>query len=251
MKRLASLNVVITGGTRGIGKGIAEVFAKEGASIAIIGTNEEKGKEIVAELKNIAIDPNQKFEFFKVDVANKQEIDTFAENFLASFGKIDVLINNAGVTRDGLLMKMKEADWDTVLDTNLKSVFNTCQAFARSMIKQRSGRIINISSVVGIRGNPGQTNYSASKAGMIGFTKSFAKEVASRNITVNCIAPGGIATDMLHELTDAQKELLLKDVPMQRFGITEDIANAALFLAGPESSYITGQVLAVDGGMTA
>ena len=251
MKRLANLNVVITGATRGIGKGIAELFVRQGASIAIIGTNEEKGKEALTQLKNLASDPAQKIEFYKIDVASKQEIDQFAENFLASFGTIDVLINNAGVTRDGLLMKMKEEDWDTVLDTNLKSVFNTCQAFARSMIKQRSGRIINISSVVGLRGNPGQTNYSASKAGMIGFTKSLAKEVASRGITVNCIAPGGIATDMLHELTDAQKELLLKDVPMQRFGITEDIANAALFLASNEASYITGQVLAVDGGMTA
>ncbi len=251
MKRLANKNVIITGGTRGIGKGIATLFVKEGANVAILGTNEESGILAFNELKNFSTDVNQKIEFFKVDVSSKTDVDQFAEHFLKNWEKIDVIINNAGVTRDQLLMKMKENDWDTVLDTNLKSVYNMSQTFVRSMIKARCGRIINISSVVGIKGNPGQTNYAASKAGMIGFTKSLAKEVASRNITVNCIAPGGIATDMLGQLTDAQKEFLLKDVPMGRFGLCIDIANAALFLAGDESGYITGQVLAVDGGMTA
>lgn len=251
MQRLVNKNAVITGGTRGIGKAIAEVFVKEGANVYIIGTNEEKGKEAILSLSQFKIDPLQKIEFFKVDVSSKEAVDNFSEILLKKAEKIDILINNAGVTRDGLLMKMKEEDWDTVLDTNLKSVYNMTSSFVRNMIKQRRGRIINISSVVGIKGNPGQANYAASKAGMIGFTKSLAKEVASRNITVNCIAPGGIATDMLNELTDTQKEFLLKDVPMGRFGISEDIAYAALFLAGDESQYITGQVIAVDGGMTA
>ncbi len=251
MPRLANKNVIITGGTRGIGKGIATLFVKEGASVAILGTNEEKGALVVAELKGLIVDSNQKVLFYKIDISKKGEVDTFSEDFLKNWGKLDVLINNAGVTRDQLLMKMKEEEWDTVLDTNLKSVYNTTQAFVRNMMKQRCGRIINISSVVGLKGNPGQTNYAASKAGMIGFTKSLAKEIASRNITVNCIAPGGIATDMLGQLTDAQKEMLLKDVPMGRFGSTEEIASAALFLASDESGYITGQVLAVDGGMTA
>ena len=251
MKRLANKSAIITGGTRGIGKGIATLFVKEGANVAILGTNIEKGNAVKIELMNLRVDPSQKIEFYQVDVSKKEEVDSFVEDVLKNFGKIDILINNAGVTRDGLLMKMKEEDWDTVLDTNLKSVYLLSQACVRTMIKQRFGRMINISSVVGIRGNPGQSNYAASKAGMIGFTKSLAKEIASRNITVNCIAPGGIATDMLGELSDAQKELLLRDVPMGKFGLTEDIANAALFLAGDESGYITGQVLAVDGGMTA
>lgn len=251
MKRLSNKNVIITGGTRGIGKGIASLFVKEGANVAILGTNDESGQLAVLELKNLISDPNQKVEFYKVDVSKTGEVDLFSEQFLKNWEKIDVLINNAGVTRDQLLMKMKEEDWDTVLDTNLKSVYNMTHSFVRSMIKARYGRVINISSVVGIKGNPGQANYAASKAGMIGFTKSLAIEVASRNITVNCIAPGGIATDMLGQLTDAQKEFLLKEVPMGRFGISEDIANAALFLASNEASYITGQVLAVDGGMTA
>lgn len=251
MRRLINKNIVITGGTRGIGKAIALLFIKEGANLAILGTNEEKGRLVVAELESFIIEPDQKIAFYKVDVSNKAEVDAFSHAFLTNLGHIDVLINNAGVTRDQLLMKMKEEDWDSVIDTNLKSVYNTTQAFIRNMIKQRSGRIINITSVVGLKGNPGQTNYAASKAGMIGFTKTLAKEVASRNITVNCIAPGGIATDMLGQLTDVQKEFLLKEVPMGRFGLPEEIANAALFLATEGSGYITGQVLAVDGGMTA
>ncbi len=251
MKRLARKNVIITGGTRGIGKGIASLFVKEGANVAILGTNDESGQLAVNEIKNLIVDPEQKVEFYKVDVSKTGEVDLFSEQFLKNWERIDILINNAGVTRDQLFMKMKEEDWDTVLDTNLKSVYNMTRAFVRSMIKGRYGRIINISSVVGIKGNPGQANYAASKAGMIGLTKSLAKEIASRNITVNCIAPGGIATDMLGQLTDAQKELLLKDVPMGRFGVPEDIANAALFLASNEAGYITGQILAVDGGMTA
>jgi 3-oxoacyl-[acyl-carrier protein] reductase len=251
MKKFQNKNVVITGGARGIGKGISLKFIQEGANVFFIGTNDVIGGEVLKEFLNLRVDPHQKIEFFKVDVSKKCDVDKFSEDFLNAYGNIDVLINNAGVTRDGLLMKMKEEEWDTVLDTNLKSVYNMSQSFVRSMIKQKRGRIINISSVVGLRGNPGQSNYSASKAGMIGFTKSLAKEIASRNITVNCIAPGGIATDMLQQLTDAQKELLLKDVPMGKFGTVEDIANAAVFLASDESCYITGQVLAVDGGMTA
>ena len=249
--RLAGKNIVITGGTRGIGKGIALLFVKQGASLAIVGTNEEKGQAVIKELEGYKVDSQQKILFYKVDISKKIDVDAFSEEFLKAWGKIDVLINNAGVTRDQLLMKMKEEEWDAVIDTNLKSVYNTTQAFVRNMIKQRGGKIINISSVVGLKGNPGQANYAASKAGMIGFTRSLAKEIASRNITVNCIAPGGIATDMLGQLTDQQKEMLLKDVPMGRFGLPEEIASAALFLASEEAGYITGQVLAVDGGMTA
>lgn len=249
--RLENKNVVITGGTRGIGKGIALLFAKHGANIAIVGTNVEVGNAVVEELKKILNKGDQKIAFYQVDISKKAAVDTFSEQFLKEFGKIDVLINNAGVTRDQLLMKMKEEEWDTVIDTNLKSVYNTTQAFVRNMLKQRGGRVINISSVVGLKGNPGQANYAASKAGMIGFTRSLAKEIGSRGVTVNCIAPGGIATDMLGQLTEAQKEMLLRDVPMGRFGLPEEIASAALFLASDEAAYITGQVLAVDGGMTA
>jgi 3-oxoacyl-[acyl-carrier protein] reductase len=251
MKRLSGKKAVVTGGTRGIGRAIALRYAEEGASVVILGTHEERGAEAIALLEEKRENPAQFFEFRKVDVSKHAEVMAFADEFLKLFGDIDILVNCAGITRDGLLMRMKEEDWDLVLETNLKSVYNTTHAFLRSMTKKRYGKIINITSVIGIMGNPGQTNYAASKAGMIGMTKSLAKEVASRNISVNCIAPGFIDTDMTGKLTPEQKEMILQQVPMKRLGEGKEIAHAALFLASSDSDYITGQVLTVDGGMTA
>jgi 3-oxoacyl-[acyl-carrier protein] reductase len=238
---------VVTGGTAGIGREIAMAFAREGAHVAIFGTNAERASEILEHLKKTY--PDQKFLVKLVDVSDKKAVDLALQEILTEFGNIDILVNNAGITRDGLLMKMTEEDWDLVIAVNLKSVYNTCQALVRPMLKARSGKIINITSVVGLNGNAGQTNYAASKAGMIGFTQSLAKEVASRGICVNCIAPGFIKTPMTDVLTDAQKEGILKQVPMGRLGNAEEIANAAVFLASDWSNYITGQVLTVDGGM--
>jgi 3-oxoacyl-[acyl-carrier protein] reductase len=238
---------VITGGTAGIGKEIAMAFAREGAHVAIFGTNAERAAEVLEFLKKTY--PDQKFLVKLADVSDKKAVDQALQEILTEFGKIDILVNNAGITRDGLLMKMPEEDWDRVIAVNLKSVYNTCQALVRPMLKARSGKIINITSVVGLNGNAGQTNYAASKAGMIGFTQSLAKEVASRGICVNCIAPGFIKTPMTDVLTDAQKEGILKQVPMGRLGNAEEIANGAVFLASDWSNYITGQVLTVDGGM--
>lgn len=238
---------VITGGTAGIGREIAMAFAREGAHVAIFGTNAERAAEVLEHLKNTY--PNQKFLVKLADVSDKKAVDQALQEILTEFGKIDILVNNAGITRDGLLMKMTEEDWDRVIAVNLKSVYNTCQALVRPMLKARGGKIINITSVVGLNGNAGQTNYAASKAGMIGFTQSLAKEVASRGICVNCIAPGFIKTPMTDVLTDAQKEGILKQVPMGRLGDAEEIANTAVFLASDWSNYITGQVLTVDGGM--
>ncbi len=238
---------VITGGTAGIGREIAMAFAREGAHVAIFGTNAERAAEVIDHLKKTY--PHQKFLVKLTDVSDKKAVDQALQEILTEFGKIDILVNNAGITRDGLLMKMTEEDWDRVIAVNLKSVYNTCQALVRPMLKARGGKIINITSVVGLNGNAGQTNYAASKAGMIGFTQSLAKEVASRGICVNCIAPGFIKTPMTDVLTDAQKEGILKQVPMGRLGNAEEIANTAVFLASDWSNYITGQVLTVDGGM--
>ncbi len=239
--------VLVTGGTAGIGKEIAISFAKEGAHVAIFGTNEERAKETLLSLEQVRVAAEQIFAYKIVDVASNTSTQTGIASLLEVFSSVDVLVNNAGITRDGLLMKMSEEDWDSVLDTNLKSVYNTCQTLVRSMLKARSGSIINISSVVGLIGNPGQTNYAASKAGMIGFTKALALEVASRGVSVNCIAPGFIQTKMTEVLKEEQKEALLKKIPMGKLGECQDIADAVLFLA--RSRYITGQVLTVDGGM--
>jgi 3-oxoacyl-[acyl-carrier protein] reductase len=247
MQHLKDKAAVITGGTAGIGREIAIAFAKQGADVAIFGTNAERGAEVIQLLQQTY--PHQKFLAKLSDVSDKKAVDQALQEITAEFGKIDILVNNAGITRDGLLMKMTEEDWDRVIAVNLKSVYNTCQALVRSMLKARSGKIINISSVIGLIGNAGQANYAASKAGMIGFTQSLAKEVASRGICVNCIAPGFIKTPMTDVLTDAQKEGILKQVPMGRFGSTEEIANTAVFLASDWSNYMTGQVLTVDGGM--
>lgn len=249
MNLLKDKKAVVTGGTAGIGKEIALTFAKQGAHVAIFGTNAERGSQVLQELEQVRVSPEQKFLVELADVSNKKAVDEAINRILAAWNGVDILVNNAGITRDGLLMKMSEDDWDQVIAVNLKSVYNTCQALVRSMIKARCGKIINISSVVGLTGNAGQVNYAASKSGMIGFTQSLAKELAARNICVNCIAPGFIKTSMTDILTDAQKEGIMKQIPMGRLGHPQEIADAALFLASSLSNYMTGQVLTVDGGM--
>jgi len=238
---------IVTGATAGIGKAIALAFAKNGATVFAIGTNQERGAQVAQEAKELT--GRDSILFLQADISDKTQVDQLMQNCLTQYGKIDILVNNAGITRDGLFMKMSEEDWDKVLDVNLKSCFYTCQAVIRPMMKARTGRIINVSSVVGLIGNPGQTNYAASKAGMIGFSKSLAKEIASRNITVNCIAPGFIDTQMTDFLQGDKREALLNSIPMKRMGTPEDVAACALFLASPDCGYMTGQVLTVDGGL--
>jgi 3-oxoacyl-[acyl-carrier protein] reductase len=249
MQLLKDKKALITGGTAGIGRDIAISFAKQGAHVVIFGTNQARADEVVKELESVKMFPEQNFKSAIVNVSDKKSVDDAIQSLLSSWGTVDILVNNAGITRDGLLMKMSEQDWDDVIDTNLKSVFNLCQSLVRTMLKARSGKIINVSSVVGLTGNAGQVNYAASKSGMIGFTKALAQELATRGICVNCIAPGFIQTKMTDVLTEAQKEAIIKKIPMGRLGHTDDIANAAVFLASPLSNYITGQVLTVDGGM--
>lgn len=238
---------VITGGNAGIGKAIALKFAKEGAKVAILGTNIENGSATISEIKDAF--PSAQTFFFQVDVAKTSAVDETFKQIIEQFGKVDILVNNAGVTADQLLMKMSEEDWDRVLAVNLKSCYNTCKSVVRAMMKAKKGKIINISSVVGLMGNAGQANYAASKAGMIGFSKALAKELASRNIQVNCVAPGFIKTKMTDALTDSQREAILKDIPLGRLGDSAEVADLVWFLASPFCSYMTGQVLTIDGGM--
>jgi 3-oxoacyl-[acyl-carrier protein] reductase len=245
MKQLENQVAVITGAGRGIGRAIALKFAAEGADVVCVSRTAENSEKVAIEIRALG----RKAWAHAVDVADAESVDAAAEKILTECGKVDILVNNAGVTRDGLLMRMSDADWDAVLNTNLKGAFLVTRAFSRSFLKQRSGRIINVSSVIGLIGNAGQCNYAASKAGLIGFTKSCAREMASRSIAVNAIAPGFIETDMTAELKPELKEVVLKQIPMGRFGQAEDIADAALFLAGASGRYVTGQVLAVDGGM--
>lgn len=244
---LKGQTAVVTGATAGIGKAIAVMYAQQGAFVVVIGTNPERGEAVAAEIK--ALPDSAGAVFMKVDVANLQEVDQAVKSVLELRGQVDILVNNAGITRDQLLMKMSEEDWDSVMDINVKSCYNTCKALVRAFLKSRKGRIINISSVVGLTGNAGQVNYAASKAAMIGMTKALAKELATRNILVNCIAPGFITTAMTDVMTPAQKEATLATIPLGRMGAPEDIANAALFLASPMADYVTGQVITVDGGM--
>lgn len=248
MKNLLQDQVaIVTGGNAGIGKAIATKLAEEGAHVAILGTNAETGQAAVEDIQRAA--PQAKMRFYAVDVSKTGAVDEAIKKVLEEFGQLDILVNNAGITADQLLMKMSEEEWDRVLAINLKSCYNTCKAVVRPMMKAKKGRIINISSVVGLMGNPGQVNYAASKAGMIGFTKALAKELAARNILVNCIAPGFIHTKMTDALSESQKEAILKEIPLGRMGDPIEIAHAVWFLASPIASYMTGQVLTIDGGM--
>ena len=237
---------IVTGSGRGIGHAIAVRLADEGAKVAVVSRSVANAAKTADEIN--AKHPGHA-KAYAVDVADRTAVIALCAQILADMGRADILVNNAGVTRDGLSMRMSEEDWDVVLDTNLKGAFNFIQALERPMIKQRSGRIINISSVSGIIGNAGQANYSASKAGLIGLTKSLARELASRNITVNSVAPGFVATDMTHVLGDEVKAAVVKQIPLGKFGEPDDIAAAVAFLASAEAKYITGQCLAVDGGM--
>lgn len=238
--------VLVTGASRGIGREIALEFARQGANVAVnFSGSEAKANEVVDLIKELGRDAFA----IQCDVSNSESVSTMVKETIDRFGKLDVLVNNAGITRDNLLMRMKEDEWDDVININLKGVFLCTKAVTRQMMKQRNGRIINVASIVGVSGNPGQANYVAAKAGVIGLTKTSAKELAARNITVNAIAPGFITTDMTDKLTEEVKSEMLKVIPLARFGEPKDIAKVAVFLASDDSSYMTGQTLHIDGGM--
>ncbi len=243
--RLENKVALVTGGGRGIGKAIALALAKEGADIVACDINLENLKEVATEIEKLG----RKILILRADVSKVSEVEEMVKKALDKFTKIDILVNNAGITRDNLILRMSEEEWDQVLDINLKGTFNCLKVVARPMMKARSGRIINIASVVGIMGNPGQANYAASKAGIIGLTKSAAKELASRGINVNAIAPGFIKTKMTEALGDEIKERLTSQIPLKRLGEVKDVANLVVFLASGDASYITGEVVKVDGGM--
>ncbi|ANF36524.1 3-oxoacyl-[acyl-carrier-protein] reductase [Bacillus sp. NEAU-CP5] len=237
---------VVTGASRGIGRAIALDLAKNGCNVVVnYSGNEAKANEVVDEIKSLG----QNAIAVKADVSNSEEVQNMMKEAVAAFSSIDILVNNAGITKDNLLMRMKENEWDDVININLKGVFNCTKAVTRQMMKQRSGRIINVSSIVGVSGNPGQANYVAAKAGVIGLTKSSAKELASRNITVNAIAPGFISTDMTDKLSKEVQDEMLKQIPLARFGDPSDISSVVTFLASEGSRYMTGQTLHIDGGM--
>ena len=237
---------LVTGASRGIGRAIALRLAAEGASVAInYAGNTAKAEETKAAIEAAG----GKAALFQADVSDSAQVEQMVAAVTEAFGTIDILVNNAGITRDGLLMRMKEEDFDAVLDTNLKGIFHVTKAVSKLMMKKRAGRIVNMASVVGIMGNAGQTNYAAAKAGVIGFTKSAARELAARGITVNAVAPGFIETDMTAAMPEKAKEATLAAIPLRRMGEPEDVANAVAFLVSDQASYITGQVVKVDGGM--
>ncbi|MCC7331624.1 MAG: 3-oxoacyl-[acyl-carrier-protein] reductase [Flavobacteriales bacterium] len=246
MKLLEGKVSIITGATRGIGKGVAEIFAKHGSQIAFTYvSSDEQAKEVEKTLSSYGI----KAKGYKSNASDYNSAEKFINDVVAEFGRIDVIVNNAGITRDGLLMRMSEQNWDDVINTNLKSVFNITKAALKTLLGQRSGSIINMSSVVGIEGNAGQSNYAASKAGVIGFTKSVAQELGSRNIRCNAICPGFIETEMTAQLNQEIMKGWIEDIPLKRPGTPEDVANTALFLASDLSLYVTGQTINVCGGM--
>jgi 3-oxoacyl-[acyl-carrier protein] reductase len=236
---------IITGGGRGIGKAIGESLARRGVNIVVVDVNLDIAKEAASDLEKLGV----KTMAVKADVSNSADVSAIFESALKGFEKVEILVNNAGITRDGLLMRMKEEDWDSVININLKGTFLCSKEAVKVMSKQRYGRIVNIASIVAFMGNAGQANYSASKAGIIGLTKTTAKEYASRGITVNAVAPGFITTAMTDALPDNVKQEMFKAIPMNKFGTVEDVANAVLFLSSPESGYITGQAIHVNGGM--
>lgn len=244
--RFENQTAIVTGAGRGIGHAIAVRLAKEGARVASVSRTESNAQRTADEINSERADSAKAY---AVDVSDHAAVQHIGARILEDFGRVDILVNNAGVTRDGLSMRMSMDDWDTVLNTNLKGAFNFVQAVQRVMIKQRSGRVINISSVIGLIGNAGQANYAASKAGLIGLTKSLAREMASRGITVNAVAPGLIETDMTSVLSAEIRKTILSKIPLGLLGQPDDIASAVAFLASPQAKYITGQVLAVDGGM--
>jgi len=242
MAALEEKTALVTGGTRGIGRAIAERFAREGAAVAICGRDAAAAERAAAEIGGNVCG-------FGCDVADPASVDALLAAVTERLGGVYALVNNAGITKDGLMMRMKDADWDAVLQTNLTGAFYVCRAASRAMLKAREGRVINLTSIVGIHGQGGQTNYSAAKAGIIGFTKAYAQEVASRGITVNAIAPGFIESDMTAGFTEEQRAALLERIPLKRTGLGEDVAGAAVFLASADAAYMTGQVLCVDGGL--
>lgn len=246
MKLLEGKTALITGASRGIGKAIALAYARQGANVAFSDLNRDENMENVEEE---LIGMGVKAKGYPSDASSLSASEKLVEDVLADFGSVDILVNNAGITRDGLLMRMEEKDWDIIMAVNLKSVFNLTKAVQRTMLKQRSGSIINMSSVVGVSGNAGQSNYSASKAGIIGFTKSVAKELGSRSIRCNAIAPGFIETEMTAALDNEVRQNWINDIPLKRGGTPEDVANACIFLGSELSSYITGQVIKVCGGL--
>jgi 3-oxoacyl-[acyl-carrier protein] reductase len=246
MKLLENKHALVTGGSRGIGRAIALAFASAGAHVAISDIQiDDQAENVVNEIKSHGV----KAKAYAADAGSFEASEKLVNDVLADFGRIDILVNNAGITRDNLLLRMSETDWDMVIQVNLKSIFNMTKAIQRSMLKQRDGSIINMSSVVGLSGNAGQSNYSASKAGLIGFTKSIAQEFGSRGIRCNAIAPGFIETAMTEKLPEDVRENWIKSIPLRRSGKPEDVANIAIFLASDLSSYVTGQVISVDGGM--